>query len=161
GRPLADEDELADRRDFEQRTAGGEPQAAAKPAQAGKEPAPVIVYHMDKTRRDALKLAEILDGAGIPYKVSNIQEDPAAQIVVRHVALARMSYDDDRIIAAARELLALGADESRDWLDAIAWPDLADTCWGKRSHDNDRNVLVMRRGGKLDYKREAQESPGT
>jgi glutaredoxin len=43
----------------------------------------VVVYHMDKTRRDALKLTELLDGAGIPYKVMNIQEDPAAQMAVR------------------------------------------------------------------------------
>src|SRR5947207_15887325 len=83
GRPLANEDELADRRVFEARTATGEPKAAAKPAQSAKEPAPVIVYHMDKSRRDALKLAEILDGAGIPYQVSNIQEDAAAQMAVR------------------------------------------------------------------------------
>jgi glutaredoxin len=38
---------------------------------------------MDKTRRDALKLTEILDGAGVPYQISNIQEDPAAQMAVR------------------------------------------------------------------------------
>jgi glutaredoxin len=81
GRPLADETELADRRAFEAR---GAETPAAKPAAAqAKEPAPVIVYHMDKTRRDALKLTELLDGAGIPYKVSNIQEDAAAQMAVR------------------------------------------------------------------------------
>ena len=38
---------------------------------------------MDKTRRDATRLTEILDGANIPYKVSNIQEDAAAQMAVR------------------------------------------------------------------------------
>ena len=81
GRPLADEDELADRRAFEARTTPAAP-AAAKPA-APREAAPVVVYHMDKTRRDATKLTEILDGAGIPYKVMNIQEDPAAQMAVR------------------------------------------------------------------------------
>src|SRR5687768_15718284 len=77
GRPLADEAELEDRRAFASKgatvTTGSPP---PKPEQ--REAAPVIVYHMDKTRRDALKLTEILDGAGIPYKVSNIQEDPAA-----------------------------------------------------------------------------------
>lgn len=82
GRPLADEAELADRRSF---ATGGSPAPAA--ATAGKpeatEVAPVIVYHMDKTRRDALKLVEILEGAGIPHQVSNIQEDPAAQFAVR------------------------------------------------------------------------------
>src|SRR5262252_7388029 len=81
GRPLADAEELADRRAFEARA---QPGAAPKPAPAaGKNVAPVIVYHMDKTRRDALKLTEILDGAGIPHQVSNIQEDPAAQMAVR------------------------------------------------------------------------------
>lgn len=81
GRPLADEAELADRRAFDARS--GEPLSAKPAAKPREEVAPVIVYHMDKTRRDAQKLTEILDGAGIPYKVSNIQEDPAAQMAVR------------------------------------------------------------------------------
>lgn len=88
GRPLADEEELAERRAFEARSEAGAGAVGAKPAAAASapsasEPAPVIVYHMDKTRRDALKLTEILDDAGIPYRVSNIQEDPAAQMAVR------------------------------------------------------------------------------
>jgi glutaredoxin-related protein len=82
GRPLADEAELADRRAFEARTAETAAAAPVK-SQAQREAAPVVVYHMDKTRRDAVKLTEILDGAGIPYKVMNIQEDPAAQMAVR------------------------------------------------------------------------------
>lgn len=85
GRPLADEAELAERRAFEARSAAGQgtrPAPAPAPS-AAQDPAPVIVYHMDKSRRDALKLAEILDGAGIPYRISNIQEDPAAQMAVR------------------------------------------------------------------------------
>jgi hypothetical protein len=82
GRPLADEEELADRRAFAEKSTKAA--APAPAASAGnREAAPVIVYHMDKTRRDALKLTEILDGAGIPHKVSNIQEDPAAQMAVR------------------------------------------------------------------------------
>jgi glutaredoxin-related protein len=82
GRPLADETELADRRAFDARAAAV-PVAAVHGAQAQREAAPVVVYHMDKTRRDAAKLTELLDGAGIPYKVMNIQEDPAAQMAVR------------------------------------------------------------------------------
>ena len=82
GRPLADASELADRRAFDTRA-----QVASAPAptavSTSREAAPVIVYHMDKTRRDATKLTEVLDGAGIPYKVMNIQEDPAAQMAVR------------------------------------------------------------------------------
>jgi glutaredoxin-related protein len=85
GRPLADEAELADRRAFEARTAGAEPGAAARPAAPSgqREVAPVVVYHMDKTRRDAARLTEILDGAGIPYKVMNLEGDAAGQAAVR------------------------------------------------------------------------------
>jgi hypothetical protein len=84
GRPLADENELADRRAFAVGKDGVTTTAAAGPKpDHAHEPAPVIVYHMDKTRRDALRLVEMLEGAGIPHKVSNIQEDPAAQMAVR------------------------------------------------------------------------------
>ena len=38
---------------------------------------------MDKTRRDAQKLTDILDANGVAYKVTNIQEDPAAQYAVK------------------------------------------------------------------------------
>ncbi len=83
GRPLADAAELADRRAFEGRTTAGGPTPAPAPASAPREAAPVVVYHMDKTRRDAARLTEVLEGAGIPYKVMNIQDDPAAQSAVR------------------------------------------------------------------------------
>jgi len=83
GKPLADEHELEDRRAFAQH--GATVTTASKPA--GPAPtgdvAPVIVYHMDKTRRDATKLTDMLDAEKIPYEVSNIQEDPAAQMAVR------------------------------------------------------------------------------
>jgi len=81
GRPLADEAELADRKAFEERV--NAPAAAAPQRAPLHEAAPVVVYHMDKTRRDAVRLTEMLDGVGIPYKVVNIQEDPAAQMSVR------------------------------------------------------------------------------
>jgi glutaredoxin-related protein len=82
GRPLAQQTELAERRAFETRTS---PTAAAPaaPAPSVGEAAPVIVYHMDKTRRDAQKLTDVLDANGIAYKVTNIQEDAAAQYAVR------------------------------------------------------------------------------
>jgi glutaredoxin len=82
GRPLADAEELADRRAFEARTARLATEAA-KPAAARRDAAPVVVYHMDKTRRDADKLADMLAAENVPYKMSNIQEDPAAQMAVR------------------------------------------------------------------------------
>ena len=82
GRPLADEAELADRRAFESAAQGRTAQPKTeRPVQ--REAAPVLVYHMDKTRRDATRLTEILDGAGIPYKVMNLEDDAAAQAAVR------------------------------------------------------------------------------
>src|SRR5450432_1743946 len=74
GKPLATAGELADRQAFEAR---GAAPVAAKPAPAATavvEAAPVLVYHMDKTRRDATRLTEMLDDAKIPYKVLNITE---------------------------------------------------------------------------------------
>lgn len=81
GRPLANEAELADRRAFEAR--GSAQAAAATPAQPAREPAPVIVYYMDKQKRDVTKLTDVLDANDIPYTATNIQEDPAAQYAVR------------------------------------------------------------------------------
>ena len=63
GRPLADAAELADCRAFEARATA--PSSAAAPAPAARarhEAAPVVVYHMDKTRRDATRLTEVLEG---------------------------------------------------------------------------------------------------
>jgi len=81
GRPFADADELADRRAFESH---GTSPAPAKPApKRAAGAAPVIVYHMDKQRRDVPKVLDILDTNGVPYQVMNIQEDPAAQSAIR------------------------------------------------------------------------------
>ena len=81
GRPFAGEAELADRRAFE--TRGDAPAAAAPTAAKQREAAPVIVYYMDKQKRDVSKLTDILDSNGIKYTVTNIQEDPAAQYAVK------------------------------------------------------------------------------
>lgn len=83
GRPLADEVELADRRAFDARGEVHTPVTATTTTHTPQAAAPVVVYHMDKTRRDAQKLVELLEIAGIPHQVSNIQEDPAAQAAVR------------------------------------------------------------------------------
>lgn len=84
GRPLADAHELEDRRAFASRTGAVVVTTASKTVVAANpETAPVIVYHMDKTRRDATKLTDMLEAEKIPFKVSNIQEDPAAQMAVR------------------------------------------------------------------------------
>ena len=86
GRPLADEAELVDRRAFEAASSAPPPKVvltAATEAQRAREAAPVVVYHMDKTRRDAGKLIELLEGTGIPHKVVNLEDDPAGQASVR------------------------------------------------------------------------------
>jgi glutaredoxin len=82
GRPLASADELADRAAF---TAGyaTAPAAPTPPAAPRGEPAPVIVYFMDKQRRDVPRLTQILDDAGIPYQVMSLEGDEAAQMAVR------------------------------------------------------------------------------
>ena len=83
GRPLADEAELEDRREFDARKGNGAPAAAPAPKPTAGEAAPVIVYYMDKQKRDVSKLTDILDANGVKYTVTNIQEDPAAQYAVR------------------------------------------------------------------------------
>ena len=81
GRPLADAEELEDRRAFAASpSASPSPSPSPKPA---REQAPVIVYFMDKQKRDVGKLTDVLDANGITYTVTNIQEDPAAQYAVR------------------------------------------------------------------------------
>ncbi len=80
GRPLADADELDDRRAFVDRASAP---AAAAPVASTREAAPVLVFYMDKQKRDVTKLTEILDANGVTYTATNIQEDPAAQYAVR------------------------------------------------------------------------------
>jgi glutaredoxin-related protein len=81
GRPLASEDELADRRSFDSRSSASASPSA--PTSTTSSAAPVIVYYMDKQKRDVSKLTDILDTSGIKYTVTNIQEDPAAQFAVK------------------------------------------------------------------------------
>ncbi len=81
GRPLADEGELADRAAFDAKMAKAA--APAAPATAKRDAAPVVVYYMDKQKRDVGKLTDILEANGVAYKLTNIQEDPAAQYAVR------------------------------------------------------------------------------
>lgn len=80
GRPLANTAELADRRAF---VAKGPAPSAGTSANDKRDVAPVIVYFMDKTRRDSTKLTDMLDAEKVPYQLSNIQEDAAAQMAVR------------------------------------------------------------------------------
>lgn len=81
GRPFADEAELADRRSFGTRSAAST--TSGTTTSTNRDAAPVIVYYMDKQKRDVSKLIDILDANGIKYTATNIQEDPAAQYAVR------------------------------------------------------------------------------
>jgi hypothetical protein len=82
GRPLASAEELADREAFE----GGYTRSATPtptPTPTAQNAAPVIVYHLDKHRRDIPRLTQVLDGADIPYRIMNLEGDPATQAAVR------------------------------------------------------------------------------
>ncbi len=81
GRPLADEAELRDRAAFA--GGNGSPTPTLTPTPKKTEQAPVIIYYMEKQKRDVGKLTDILDANGVKYTVTNIQEDPAAQYAVR------------------------------------------------------------------------------
>jgi hypothetical protein len=87
GRPLASAEELRDREAFAAGYAAPTPAATPAPppvpAGAKGEAAPVIVYHLDKHRRDIPRLTQVLDGAEIPYRVMNLEGDPATQAAVR------------------------------------------------------------------------------
>src|SRR3954464_5785123 len=67
GRPLADEAELEDRLSFEAKTAEGAPAPAAKSSEPAREPAPVIVYYVEKQKRDVSKVTDILDANDFRY----------------------------------------------------------------------------------------------
>ncbi|HEY4239171.1 MAG TPA: hypothetical protein VGM88_05120 [Kofleriaceae bacterium] len=82
GRPLADAAELEDRAAFGVKQPVPQP-VTAKPASVAPSAAPVIVYHADKTRRDAKVLTDMLDAEKVPYRVSNIQEDEATMMAIK------------------------------------------------------------------------------
>lgn len=83
GRPFADAAELEDRRAFGEKKPTTTTAAPMAPTNTTSEQAPVIVYYMEKQKRDVSKLTDILDANGVKYTVTNIQEDPAAQYAVR------------------------------------------------------------------------------
>lgn len=89
GRPLASEDELADRRAFEQgytkeSAAAAVTAAPAAPSSAAREAAPVVVYTLDDKRRgDVPRITSILDDAEVPYRLLPLDGDPAGLAAVR------------------------------------------------------------------------------
>ena len=86
GRPLASAAELEDRARFE---AGYSSTQVPAPAPEKKEAAPVIVYHLDKHRRDISRLTQVLDANDVPYRVMNLEGDPATLAAVRRDAIGR------------------------------------------------------------------------
>ena len=107
GQPLASAAELAERRAFERglATAGDASAVAARPAapiaEAAAGPAvasdagqarvaaPVIVYHLDKHRSQLSRLTQPLEAAEIPFRVLNLEGDPATQSAVRRDSSGR------------------------------------------------------------------------
>ncbi len=86
GRPLAPPDELADRRAF----ARGDMNAASTaPTTRNREAAPVIVYHLDKHRRDLPRLTQVLDANDVPYRLMSLEGDIATTEAVRRDAGGR------------------------------------------------------------------------
>ena len=82
GRPLATVDELADRRAFDAGYASSDPAPAAAAAPAAVA-APVVIFTLDKQKRDADRLAQILGDAEVPFEVRSLENDPAGQAAVR------------------------------------------------------------------------------
>lgn len=88
GRPLASADELADRRAFEAGYRRTPATAAEAAADAARTAAPVVVHTLaeGKRRTELPKVTQILDDAGVPYRVLPIDDDPAAQAALRRDA---------------------------------------------------------------------------
>lgn len=110
GRPLAPLDELADRRAFAAGEMGAVVTAPATGRASGREAAPVIVYHLDKHKGDLSKLTDILDSGEIPYRVMNLEGDPATIEAVRRDSGGRklpMVFVAGECIGAREELNAM------------------------------------------------------
>ena len=122
GRPLASAAELDDRREFARgyapATAGAaasasKPATASKPASASPTTAaPVLVYFLDKQKRDVPRLTEILDSHGVPYRLASLEEDPAAQAAVRRDSKGfrlPLVFIAGECVGGREQLLNLGA----------------------------------------------------
>lgn len=117
GRPLASEEELADRRAFAQGL-GATPVAAVTPADTGttREAAPVFVYTMDKQRKTADRLAQILQDAGVPFELRSLEGDAAAQSAVRRDSKGHrlpVVFIAGEVVGGRQELTNLGRDGIR------------------------------------------------
>ncbi len=119
GRPLASEDELADRRAFEQGYTKESAAAAAAAPVATTSPgaAPVIVYTLDDKRRgDVPKITSILDDADVPYRLLPLDGDPAGLAAVRRDSGNKkppLVFIAGEAVGGRVELLNLGRDGIR------------------------------------------------
>jgi glutaredoxin len=72
GRPIASEQELAERAAYEAAGRG-----ATVETKAERVAAPVMIFHLDKHHVKVKKMRDVLDSAGIPYQTQNLENDPA------------------------------------------------------------------------------------
>jgi glutaredoxin len=94
GRPLAPEDEIAERRDYEQRRrarlkqleAKREAEAVVTPKAVIKENAPVVVYTDGRAGRDLQRVSEVLKGRDIGFTVLSVEDDHATRSWVTSTA---------------------------------------------------------------------------
>ncbi|MBX3158245.1 MAG: TIGR02996 domain-containing protein [Deltaproteobacteria bacterium] len=76
-------------------------------------------------------------------------------------ALARVPFDDDRAVPAARKLLATSAGVVAEWLELVSHPRLEGTVWGLRDEGDRPYFLAFLPGGKLAYRRADDGTAGT
>ena len=94
GRPLAPEDELAERRAYEERRREriAKAQLDAVPVvldPARRDAAPVIVYVDAQSHRDAKRIADVFRGRDIPFTELSVVEDGATRSWVETTARTR------------------------------------------------------------------------
>jgi glutaredoxin len=71
----------------------------------------VVVYTMDKQRRELAQLVELLDAAEVPYRVLSLEDDPAGQAAVRRDSQGKrlpVVFIAGEVVGGRGELLTLG-----------------------------------------------------
>ncbi len=82
GRPLAPQAELIERRSWEQGLAT--PATSTSSTGERLDPAPVVIFHLDKHHRQVRRMGDILAAAGVPYTARNVDGDePATEAAMR------------------------------------------------------------------------------
>lgn len=75
GRPLAPASELDERRELERQIAENK----REQAEASREQAPIVIFHIDRHPREVAKLRELLRGEGLSFDERSVADDEAAQ----------------------------------------------------------------------------------